>query len=161
MSAHAADTDSSADSCPDLSDEEFTPNVHDDEARWAHMLHVFNQHAVPPTPNLDYDWPTPATMPHRWVSRNGVHYFEETDVVSIHVNGHAIYSASRADGVQFDAFPRRPYFRLQFRCLLFHFRWSLDVLGSFIRACLQSPTWRHLHITSPFSAGFQGYGMNS
>ena len=52
MSAHANDTDSSSDSGPDLSDEEFTPNVHDDEARWARMLHVLNQHTVPPTPNL-------------------------------------------------------------------------------------------------------------
>ena len=82
---------------------------------------------------------------------HGTPYWNPDDVVSIQVNGQTIYSASRTGGVTINQLPFRPYFRVQFRSLMFHFRWSLDILGWFIRKCLQCPHWRHHQVTSPFA----------
>ena len=130
----------------------YISNEYDHEARWKHMLGNYSQHVhSPPLSELDRDRPALATMPDRWIRRNGTPYWNPDDVVSIQINGQTIYSATRSAGVTINQLPFLPYFRIQFRSLMFHFRWSLDILGWFIRKCLQCPHWRHHQVTSPFA----------
>ena len=113
-------------------------------------LHISSSLETPHAHALISSSPIPST-PDRWIRRHGTPYWNPNDVVSIQVNGQTIYSASRTGGVTINQLPFRPYFRVQFRSLMFHFRWSLDILGWFIRKCLQCPHWRHHQVTSPFA----------
>lgn len=149
--SNSLDYESEPDDPDDLS-HNYISNEHDHEARWTHMLGNYSQYIHPPPLfELDLDRPTIATMPDRWVRRNGTPYWNPDDAISIQVNGQIIYSATPSGGEITNQLPTRPYFRIQFRSLMFHFRWSLDILGWFIRKCLQCPHWRHHQVTSPFA----------
>ena len=149
--SNSLDYESEPDDPDDLS-LKYISNEYDHEVRWQHMLDNYSQHVhSPPLFELDRDRPALATMPDRWIHRHGTPYWNPDDVVSIQVNGQTIYSASRSGGIAINQLPSPPYFRIQFRSLMFHFRWSLDILGWFIRKCHQCPHWRHHQVTSPFA----------